>query len=889
VNAGLAQLAADKPAKKLLDQTPLQEGIDKSDGKGVNARVSQSAADKLDAGAIKETGNTLSSHSVDSEECQEKSGVPKVERKKKQKRVNAKFMATEMETSSELVRAASSMECSVGPLKNSSSGQDSPGNMILDRLIAKFDSTEVDSPVEVVAASSSHQSMEQDVGQSDSMNLEEISSLAVTGREQDKGLSQTAVPENLPSALRNLPLGETGKVKRSRKAHVLVISPRKKGLKERSEEKKEEDFVATGKVDEKDEDVPEKKNENTEDEKSASDHAEEKKDDEDVVSTSGKVQSLIKEVSERENPDELAVPPSDEKENPDEFAEPRSAAPSSPMKSRDPDGTSADELGLSADELTLAGASRQVLSILSRSEDPDANDVQKFVHLVKFSFPFIDGKYPPASQVSLIICEAKDKGISLDVVDRFLDAVQSVVQDEDALGAVPSGDMQWSISGSSSIQPQPSSEKEKIFNFLASLLMHLAAKYGASDESRQEEETESQSVGITAMRLSQEEAVEVDLNEGFVEEDDAPSATDEPWWEVAARVLSGKSRDDGDNERVSNASVGEGSSLYSGGSMTQTDADDFVKHPQPVEKQADTVNDAIDKFWNDRRESKDNTMKMKKKEQDRRKIPGLLSTDTSELPVYPDTSFKENSKSLVKRYTKRRLKIQRRWTYLQEVSGSSFNAGPINAVAATALLEKDVVGGIVGGDCLFTKQWRVPYLLRTGAHPGYFDVDIFSLYDAAAVPGPSHPLDELPWENRSVKQRFLHEQSISFSRNWFGSIAFTEGNDRIHQPVCMPKSMEMPMKAGEWTDEWYQKPWIVQAESTLSDPLGAELAVGRRATSNGDEDELSWEEIPECGKLKNVKLKIGDRITRVTPELTSSLRKSRWRKKHFPHGSFPYK
>jgi hypothetical protein len=60
----------------------------------------------------------------------------------------------------------------------------------------------------------------------------------------------------------------------------------------------------------------------------------------------------------------------------------------------------------------------------------------------------------------------------------------------------------------------------------------------------------------------------------------------------------------------------------------------------------------------------------------------------------------------------------------------------------------------------------------------------------------------------------------------------------------------------------------------------------------GDEpvdDKGSWEEIPECGKLKNVILKPGDHISRVKPDSTSCLRRSRWQKKNFPQGTFPYK
>jgi hypothetical protein len=98
--------------------------------------------------------------------------------------------------------------------------------------------------------------------------------------------------------------------------------------------------------------------------------------------------------------------------------------------------------------------------------------------------------------------------------------------------------------------------------------------------------------------------------------------------------------------------------------------------------------------------------------------------------------------------------------------------------------------------------------------------------------------------------------------------------------------MEMPMLACEWTEEWYKQSWVRNIESHISASFGGE---NQYEDCQEIVEEGSWEEIPECGKLKNVKLKIGDRISRVTPDLTCVLRRSRWRKKHFPHNTFPYK
>ena len=103
--------------------------------------------------------------------------------------------------------------------------------------------------------------------------------------------------------------------------------------------------------------------------------------------------------------------------------------------------------------------------------------------------------------------------------------------------------------------------------------------------------------------------------------------------------------------------------------------------------------------------------------------------------------------------------------------------------------------------------------------------------------------------------------------------------------------MEMPVKAPEWTEDWYRTPLLHSLGTNLSESADGEAAEYYRKyvqSEDESEEEEDWEDTPECGTLKNVKLKPGERISRVTPELTSSLRRSRWRKKFFPKGTFPY-
>jgi hypothetical protein len=229
---------------------------------------------------------------------------------------------------------------------------------------------------------------------------------------------------------------------------------------------------------------------------------------------------------------------------------------------------------------------------------------------------------------------------------------------------------------------------------------------------------------------------------------------------------------------------------------------------------------------------------------------------------------------------------------------SKVEVRPLDAVSATARL-------FVSGSSLrrrstripSTDQWKRTYRDRTKAHSGFSRVHVNSLSDSLNH-SIQHPLDKTPWEHRVIEQRFLYEQSVSFRRNWFGVLLPIKVNPMItHQPICRPRSMPMPVRAGKWIEEWYTRPW---AQPLLMSPRGASpVASGshtspwtdrtydNRALDDRAEDSV-WEDVPECGKIRNVKLKIGERVSRVTPDLTSSLRRSRWRKKHFPRGTFPY-
>lgn len=335
-------------------------------------------------------------------------------------------------------------------------------------------------------------------------------------------------------------------------------------------------------------------------------------------------------------------------------------------------------------------------------------------------------------------------------------------------------------------------------------------------------------------------------------------------------------------------------------------------------EQTRRVDEDISLYWKRRGERQ---MKMISTRQERRKLPvlpsysaeGRFETESKSLlsaSVETRTTLGSNSRSIdTDDDNWRRNRGAAMTSHRQKTkSGSAFKSpapNKINAVRASSSLLEDGVKMRSSGNSQFPQAWKMSYVERTKNHHGYFDIDVHSLYSSCPAFKRGHPLDSKPWEFRIVKQRFLHEQSLSFCRNWLGCITEVNGNEKLVQKICQVKCMEMPMKAEEWKKDWYKKRWAGPVPSNLSGSLVLESPSGQENEfpapvpysnpflqvdrADSDDDDLSWEETPECGKFKHVILKPGDRISRVSPDLTSYLRRSRWRKKHFPRGTCPYK
>jgi hypothetical protein len=501
---------------------------------------------------------------------------------------------------------------------------------------------------------------------------------------------------------------------------------------------------------------------------------------------------------------------------------------------------------------------------------------EKFAALIDMTFPFFDGRMPTAVEKAHLQVQARRKQIPVVMTNTLMDTLHSLPASEAALDVlpVPQSIQDLSISEHSSIRKE-------------ALLRRLL---------RLKEAERRRDVMIYSTAVStEEEAVEIDLAGLFQfamneYESSSDESVDEPWWKSTAKLneVLERSRDSDDLGFVASSSR----EYYD----TETDTDN-ESHAPNVRK-APSVEDEIRGFWK--------TRKRRPKYYKLRHRGGLPSVGTASFSANDnDGASASVSSASTNRFD--READEEQWTRKRDIAmwPNGPNGGwlsrlttnswirspePINAVNATVyfVLPSFIKRRFNPG----TKQWNLPYEPRIATHKGYFNVNVKSLYDASSQYGIQHPQDLLPWERRDVKQRFLQEQSVSYNRNWFGTTKKVYGNDRLRLPVCRPKSMEMPMKAGEWTEEWYKKPWdslsLAQSLSVGDADLKEIAAMRKRYGGTDDEDEASWEETPECGTIRNVKLKIGERVTRVTPDITCSLRRSRWRKKFFPKGTFPY-
>lgn len=193
----------------------------------------------------------------------------------------------------------------------------------------------------------------------------------------------------------------------------------------------------------------------------------------------------------------------------------------------------------------------------------------------------------------------------------------------------------------------------------------------------------------------------------------------------------------------------------------------------------------------------------------------------------------------------------------------------------------------------------LPLAERAAGHTGYCNVDFYSLYEATLVQATDEDIDQAPWEYRDVGQRFLQEKSVE-SRNWFGMFELERGNDRTPNPVCRPKSLEVLVTKipapGEWSEDWFTT-WKSRRDNPnnliafAQDESVEAKHSHSQAHGSGlfhDSPSLVRKVAVEIGSLCPVRVRGSEqRVSRIHPEFTSSLRRSRWRKKYLKGSLFP--
>ena len=288
-------------------------------------------------------------------------------------------------------------------------------------------------------------------------------------------------------------------------------------------------------------------------------------------------------------------------------------------------------------------------------------------------------------------------------------------------------------------------------------------------------------------------------------------------------------------------------------------------------------------------------------------VKGTVSTSSEDSEVHFETKYLEEREKhpTLKHLWKSPLQKER----LSRMKLSwGFKCKPINGVAAAAALSKK--RRLRGPKRTYLTQSTQE---RTKEHSGFVDIDFYSLYESTTCYAEDEEIDEVPWEYRDVRQNFLYEKSVD-GRNWFGSFVPERGNDRIPYPVLRPKSLQIPVtkipEPGYWKEDWYTT-WkslrdnpnklvtFTEADipslnmnssgtTSTSTTITESHSCDHQSVQSSDTTTSQKKKVLiEIGNLVSVPLQYttsgGERTSKVHPDYTSSLRRSRWRKKYMRH------
>jgi hypothetical protein len=579
----------------------------------------------------------------------------------------------------------------------------------------------------------------------------------------------------------------------------------------------------------------------------------------------------------------------------------------------------------------------EVFLRLSEAVQIPINDIDQqraLAAVVRNAFPHFKAFPPTSAKLYEILVEAAEVGLSSQVARRFIRLAQAQLKNrlDDA-----SPDDHLEAKARNHANHASEAHDTDIIAFLCRLLNVAPVVFKSTQEETSSTSGPSRSPSPSQQSESGQEAIEVDLERGLIEKRNSGDSEDEgPWWETVAKSTSKSWKyyknayeDESDQDPVSDSErsssidqkrsrrrVRQGkrtpqqtialADLSESRSDYTSAGENMINRPMSNRSDADQD---MNYFWHSREETRKRRLQFRNRNgKSYVQVPTLntasfshTTIEESSLPsknrrLRAGTSYESEEEAWLAKRSMAKWGLSTPWSdpivlfaRHKETVYPVRDPKPINGVdsakslyAASAIWKSRRESGL-------GSQWYQSYGIRTQGHPGFFDIDVFSLYEVSVAGARHHPQDKVAWEYRHVKQRFLYEQSL-FSRNWFGDLDEKLVGPIIRFPICQPKSMEMPMRAPEWSPEWYRGPYLAPLGSNLSGASFQAAIPGCLRDEIEEYDQDAWEETPECGTFKNTKpqLKCGERITLVTPDLVSSLRRSRWRRKYFPKGTFPY-
>jgi hypothetical protein len=118
-----------------------------------------------------------------------------------------------------------------------------------------------------------------------------------------------------------------------------------------------------------------------------------------------------------------------------------------------------------------------------------------------------------------------------------------------------------------------------------------------------------------------------------------------------------------------------------------------------------------------------------------------------------------------------------------------------------------------------------------------------------------------------------------------GSFEIKRGNDKVPNPVCRPKSVEVTVtriaEEGEWSEDWFTT-WKSRKDNPNNlVAFDQDETLTETEVWNTDRKLTNRKTVVvEIGSLCPVRVRAGERVSRVHVDYTSFLRHSRWRKKY---------